>query len=409
MFLNKVPRGSLNNKIFDEVCFLLKSFTSNLENKNKIQDFEKNFSDKIGIRYCIALPFARTALYYAIKSMKIQRGSEVVMSPITIKAMLDIVLHFGLKPVFVDLNVDTLCYDVNDLKKKINKNTRLILVTYLFGIVPNMEEIINLKNKDIKIIEDFSQCLNGEFKQKKIGSFSDISIYSCSSIKTIDTFGGGLLLTNNISYFNEIVNETKNLKKPSRFFLIKKILINLVRNILTNFYIFNFITYYLLLLLSSFKNNTKMLGGREQTPIKSLPKFWFQKYTSIQAEAGNKFLKKLDIDDEKRINFAKMLKIEFKDTISFPRVNENNKDVYWQLLAYSKNPKVTQKKLIKKGIDVSSTSLLMLNKLSAYGYNIYLKNVEKIYNNSLFIPCFSKLKKCQLENIKKQVIQLKDF
>ena len=85
------------------------------------------------------------------------------------------------------------------------KNTKACIITYLFGIVPNMDEILAFKNDDIKIIEDFSQCLNGKFKQQKIGTFSDISIYSCSSIKTIDTFGGGLLLTNNDIYFKEII------------------------------------------------------------------------------------------------------------------------------------------------------------------------------------------------------------
>ncbi|MDB2591807.1 DegT/DnrJ/EryC1/StrS family aminotransferase [Candidatus Pelagibacter bacterium] len=409
MYFNKVPRGTLSNKITSECYFFVKSIFCGLEDKIKINKFENKFSKLIGLKHCIALPFARTALYYAIKSMKLSKGSEVIMSPITIKPMLDIVIHFGLKPVFVDLNLDTLCYDYNDLKKKINKNTKLILITYLFGIVPNMNELLTFKNNDIKIIEDFSQCLNGEFKQQKIGTFSDISIYSCSSIKTIDTFGGGLLLTNNDFYFKEITNYTEALQKPSRLFLIRKITSNLIRNLATSFYIFNFFTFYFLLIITFFKKNTKMLGNRSLTPIKKLPNFWFQKYTSLQAEAGLNFLKSLEINDKKRIDFAKKIKDRLKNTISFPKVNENNKNVYWQLLAYSQNPVNTQKKLILKGIDVSSTSLVMLNKLHAYGYNIFLKNVEKIYNKSLFIPCFSKLKKFQIDNINKKISNLNNF
>jgi perosamine synthetase len=409
MFFNKAPRGSINNKIFYECYFFIKSIFCGLNDKIKINNFENKFSKLIGLKHCLALPFARTALYYAIKSMKLSRGSEVIMSPITIKPMIDIVIHFGLKPVFVDLNLDTLCYDCNDLKKKINKNTKLILITYLFGIVPNMDEILSFKNDDIKIIEDFSQCLNGKFKQQKIGTFSDISIYSCSSIKTIDTFGGGLLLTNNDIYFKEIINDTKALHKPSRLFLIRKISLNLIRNLATDFYIFNLFTYYFLLITIFFKKNTKMLGNRSLTPIKKLPNFWFQRYTSLQAEAGVKFLKSLKINDEKRIEFAKEIKQKLKNTVSFPKVNENSKNMYWQLLAYSQNPINTKKKLILKGIDVSSTSLIMINKLRSYGYDIHLKNVDKIYNKSLFIPCFAKLKKSQIDNINLKISHINNF
>ena len=152
-----------------------------------------------------------------------------------------------------------------------------------------------------------------------------------------------------------------------------------------------------------------MLGNRSLTPIKKLPSFWFQRYTSLQAEAGVKFLKSLEINDEKRIEFAKEIKQKLKNTISFPKVNENSKNVYWQLLAYSQNPINTKKKLILKGIDVSSTSLIMINKLKAYGYDIHLKNVDKIYNKSLFIPCFAKLKKSQVDNINLKISHINNF
>ena len=93
MFFNKAPRGSLSNKIFYECYFFIKSIFCGLNNKIKINNFENNFSKLIGLKHCIALPFARTALYYAIKSMKLPKGSEVIMSPITIKPMIDIVIH----------------------------------------------------------------------------------------------------------------------------------------------------------------------------------------------------------------------------------------------------------------------------------------------------------------------------
>ena len=75
--------------------------------------------------------------------------------------------------------------------------------------VPNIKEIISIsKESNLFVIEDFSQCLNGKFKAQKVGTFGDVGVYSASSIKTLDTYGGGLLVCRNKKLFS-----TKILRK----------------------------------------------------------------------------------------------------------------------------------------------------------------------------------------------------
>jgi len=404
----KIPRGAISHNILDEIKSFFNSFYLKLDSQEIISNFEKKFAKYNKRKFCCAFPFARTAFYYSIKSLNIKKDSEVILSPITIKPILDVVLDLGLKPVFCDLSLDTLCYKENELNKKINKKTKLIFLTYLFGMVPNLNFYLKYKKKNILVIEDFSQCLNGKFKNKLIGTLGDISIYSSSSIKTLDTYGGGLAITNRQKLFLALKNYQKNLYPASRFFLIKKILINITRNFLTNYYVFSFFTYYLIFLLNLINKNTKMLGNRSQNPIKSLPKIWFQKYTSLQASIGIKKLSQIKTEDKKRIAIAERIKkVSLKKLIEFPKGEIFCSNVYWQLLIYTVNPKKLRYSLIKKGIDTSSTSLEKICSLGAYGFNLILPNVEKIYHNTLFLPCFSKMNKKQEQKIYKVVKRLK--
>ncbi|MDC0376102.1 hypothetical protein OAM54_03190, partial [Pelagibacteraceae bacterium] len=192
-------------------------------------------------------------------------------------------------------------------------------------------------------------------------------------------------------------------QSPSRIFLIKKIITNLFRNIITNKFIFSFFTYYLIFILNLISKNTKMLGSRSTDPIKSLPKNWFQKYTSVQAEIGIIKLDQVRTEDKKRIEIAEKIKnLSSSNQINFPKVNNFGSNVYWQLLFYTNNPTKIRNDLFKKGIDSTSTSLEKICSLKKYGYEHIFPGVEKIYNQSLFFPCFSKMDEKQ----KKKVFQV---
>lgn len=407
MSMLKIPRGSINHKITDEVKNLFKSIFYNLNSQKVVERFEQKFAFYNERKFCCAFPFARTAFYYSIKSLNIPSGGEIIMSPITIKPILDVILELNLKPIFCDLDPDTLCYDEVQLKKKINHNTKLIVITYLFGMVPNLEIYSEFKKNGKFIIEDFSQCLNGKFKNKYIGTFGDISIYSSSSIKTLDTYGGGLAIMNKESYYLSLKAHQKKLHDPSRIFLINKIVTNIIRNVLTNKFVFSFLTYYIIFLLNLISQNTKMLGDRSISPIKSLPKNWFQKYTSVQAEIGIAKLNQVREEDKKRIDIAEKIKnLLSSNEINFPKGNNFGSNVYWQLLFYTNHPKKIRNYLYKKGIDTTSTSLEKICSLKEYGYKHTLPGVEKIYNQSLFFPCFSKMSKKQKQKVFKVIKEL---
>ena len=120
-----IPRGIVYHSWIYDVKSLLSSFFSSLDNKDEVHNFEKIFSEYMGAKYCIAFPFARTAIYFSLKVRSFPEGTEIIMPPISIKGVLDVVLALKLKPVFVDIDPDTLRYDISGLKNQFLKRRRL--------------------------------------------------------------------------------------------------------------------------------------------------------------------------------------------------------------------------------------------------------------------------------------------
>ena len=303
------------------------------------------------------------------------------MPPIGVKGILDVILELGLNPKFVELDLDTLSFELKDLNDSISAKVRVVIITYLFGLVPNMDEISNvLKKNNIFIIEDFSQCINGKFDKNRIGSFGDVGVYSSSSIKTIDTLGGGLVVTNNKQLFLDLKHCQQSLNDLKRFILIKKAFINLLRNLALNNFIYNLFTFPFLQGLQKIDPELalKQTGNRKKSRISKLPKEWFFKFSSMQAVIGINQIIKCNKRDVERIKNVNILKKSIGKH-NFPITTTSSYNVYWQLVIYVSDAISAQKFFASRGIDVATSSLELLSSLESYPNNKSLKNAKKRY------------------------------
>lgn len=402
-----IPRGIIYHSVGQDLKNLFKTLFHNLEDTQKVEAFEKKFASYMGSKHSVAFPFARTAIYYALKLKNFEPGSEIIMPPITIKQILDVVLDLKLKPVFVDINPDTLCFDAAQLKQALTPKTKAVLVTYLFGMVPDLEEIMSLsKQNGLFVIEDFSQCLNGKFNGKKVGTFGDVGVYSSSSIKTLDTYGGGLLVTDNPAIFQELKKNQATLAAPNRFELLKKIYTDLARNVATQRWIFHFFVYPLLKLVSMYnpEETMKHLGTRNLEMIKRLPADWFTKFTSLQAEVGMELIEKVDTEDRiRRSNVEKIKLTSVKAKNRFPKGIPAAENVYWQFMAYFDKPYQIQKIMHSNKIDTSTTSLIHVANLPKYPYKAETPNARKLHVNGLFIPSYPGLSENDINHISRVI------
>ena len=167
--------------------------------------FEKNFAKYVGSKYAVMVNSGSSANLLAVcascnpeRSRRFKRGDEVIIPGICWSTSLWPLVQFGLKPIFVDVDPKTLNIDINDLRKKISKKTRVIFCVHVLGNSSNIDEIKKIAKK-IKsiIIEDTCESLGSEFKKKKLGTFGDFGTYSFYYSHQITSGEGGMVVCNN--------------------------------------------------------------------------------------------------------------------------------------------------------------------------------------------------------------------
>ena len=168
--------------------------------------FEKKLSSYLNCKYSLTVKNGTDALYIAIKALNLKKNSEVILPSLTATATASAVIQAGLKINFCDVDYNLHTSNLENIKKKYNKNTKLIILVHLHGQAADVENIKKFcKSKKIFLIEDCAQSLGSELNGKKIGTFGDISTHSFFPTKNLSSFGdGGAICTNNKKLYKQM-------------------------------------------------------------------------------------------------------------------------------------------------------------------------------------------------------------
>jgi len=390
---------------------LKSSIFGTLHDEKKVAELEKNFAKYIDRQYCHAYPFARTALYFTLLQLNLPKKSVVLLPSITIKAFIDVVLDLGMTPEFVDSDIESGFANLEHLETKLKEKPSVYVMTYLFGIVPNLNEVKNLLSKyPTFVIEDFSQCLNGEYDEIRVAKIGNVALYSSSAVKTVDTYGGGFLFHDSEDLSKYHVDQIKKLGDPSRSFLVSKIINSMVKNLATRRLLFSLFTFPIISLVQKLGSNKfdRFVGNRSDSPIRSLPSEWFQRYTSVQATLGLRRLSKVAEMDKSRIEIGEAFS---KLGFDFPSLKSEKpaRSVYWQYIVYPQDFKRFQRHLARYGIDCSQSSLINISNLKNYGWLNESFTAKWLYDHAVYIPCYPDLKVKELSKISAALVDYKDL
>lgn len=172
----------------------------------KTKKFEEEFAKYIGVKYAVALNSATAALHLANNVLDIRKGDEVIVPSMTFVSTALSPLYCGAKPVFADINEDTLCLDVKDIEKRINKRTKAIIVVHYGGHACEMDEIVKLAKKyKLHVIEDAAHACGAKYKNKMLGSIGIIGCFSFHAVKNLPTGDGGMITTNNEKIYKKLL------------------------------------------------------------------------------------------------------------------------------------------------------------------------------------------------------------
>lgn len=179
-----------------------------------VTKFEEMTTQYTGSKYAVAVVNGTAALQIALQLAGVGRDSEVITQPLTFVATANAISHCGAKPVFIDVDLDTMGMSPEKLKDWIVKNTKYDVISkrtinkltsqpisavvpmHTFGHPCRINEIIEIADSyNIPVIEDSAESLGSQYKGKHTGTFGLAGILSYNGNKTITTGGGGMIIT----------------------------------------------------------------------------------------------------------------------------------------------------------------------------------------------------------------------
>lgn len=192
-----------------------------------VQECEQAFAQYIGSKYCVMVNSGSSAnllmvgaLFYTKNgALKLQRGDEVIVPAVSWSTTYYPLYQYGLKIKFVDIDLNTLNYDLEQLEKAVTNNTKAIMVVNLLGN-PNdfsrINQIINGRN--ITLIEDNCESMGATFQGKKAGTFGVMGTFSSFFSHHISTMEGGFIVTDDEELYQILLSLrahgwTRNLPK----------------------------------------------------------------------------------------------------------------------------------------------------------------------------------------------------
>ena len=177
--------------------------------KQVVKHFESKFANKFNSKYGIACCNGTATLHGILMGMGIDKYDEVITTPLTMSATALSILHSNALPVFADVDPNTFQIDPKSIEDKITDKTKAIMTVSLYGLSPEMDEIMKIANKyNLYVIEDNAQCFLGEYKNQLVGTFGDASSFSFQNTKHMTTGEGGMIITNNINLQDKIAKST---------------------------------------------------------------------------------------------------------------------------------------------------------------------------------------------------------
>lgn len=165
-----------------------------------VDQFENEFSAKVGVRAAAALSSGTAAIHLALKAAGVGEGDIVFCSTLTFSATANPIIYQNAKPVFIDSDEETWNMCPTALEKAFERypEVKAVIVVHLYGLSADMDRIMSLCNKfNVPVIEDSAESLGTYYKGQHTGTIGAYGIFSFNGNKIITTSGGGMLVSNN--------------------------------------------------------------------------------------------------------------------------------------------------------------------------------------------------------------------
>src|SRR5882724_1200603 len=167
----------------------------------KVAEFEEAFAAYVGSKYTVSFSSGTAALHGASFAAGLGPGDEAITTPLTFAATANCVLYQGATPVFADVSPDTLTLDPEQVAFGINSRTRATLTVDYAGHPGDLDPLMQLAERHaLVVIEDACHALGAEYRGRRVGSISHMTVFSFHPVKHLTTGEGGMVTTDNAEF-----------------------------------------------------------------------------------------------------------------------------------------------------------------------------------------------------------------
>jgi len=292
-----------------------------------IEEFENKFSEFSGLKHAVSFNSGRTALMAILESLELEKGSEVLLQAFTCNAAVNPIIWSELKPIYIDCDEETFNIDEEDLKKKIDRKSRVVIAQHTFGHPANLEKLEKIcKENDLLLIEDCAHSLGAEYAGRKVGTFGIAAFFSFSRDKIISSVYGGMAATNDEAIYERIRKFRDKINYPSYFWVLQQLLHPVLMNyiVLPTYGIFG---KYLLPFLQWLRLLSKAVHWKEKKAMK--PSYFPKKLPNALAVLALKQMGKIAKFNEHRRNITTLYRRELSNSVfSLPLEKTPAKSVF---------------------------------------------------------------------------------
>ena len=156
--------------------------------------FEDAFREYIGCKHAIAVSSCTAALHLSLLCNGIGPGDDIIVTPMTFAASVNVIEHVGARPIFVDIEEDTYNIDVSKILDSITSKTKAIIPVHFGGLPCDLDPLYKIsKENNLLIIEDAAHAVGAEYKKRKIGAIGNPTCFSFYPTKNIVAIEGGMI------------------------------------------------------------------------------------------------------------------------------------------------------------------------------------------------------------------------
>lgn len=341
---------SFTNDDVDSIVRVIKSkFWASGAGIGQVNKFEHLFSNFIGCCHTVAVNSGTAALHLALSILNVSK-KEIVIPPLTFISTAHAAIYNNAIPKFVDIDESTLCIDVDDLEKKITRNTKVIIPVHFGGYPCDMKKLQKIKNDyKIHVVEDAAHACGASFDGKKIGSHSELVCFSFHPVKNLAMPTGGAITINDDKKYDKLLNSMRWCGITNRQG-----------------------SYY----------DVDKLG-------------WNYYMNEISAAVGSVQLRRLNKMNRLRKQIAKKYYSQINVEHKMPLSDNCSYHLYWIRI---KNRDKFMKKMSEQGIE-TGIHYTPVHKMTYYRTPTKLENCDKIWRELVSIPMHANLTEENIERI----------